>query len=71
MIFRTLFCKHKNTEFLGNIFGDLILCCSDMKHINRSVWLCKNCGRLIFSQYFGNKDHETFNEWLRRATEED
>ena len=65
-MFKHLFCKHKDLEFLGNIYGDLIDIFSTSKHINRSAWKCKNCGKIVFKECFGDDSHETFNELLWR-----
>ena len=64
---KQLFCKHHNVEFLGNIYGDLIDCVSTFKKINRSAWRCKDCGKLIFSEYFGHEKRISFNEYLEEA----
>ena len=69
-MFKYLFCKHNDLEFLGNIHGDLIDVCSTRKHINRSAWRCKDCGKFIFKECFGDKNHETYNEYLERLYEE-
>jgi hypothetical protein len=65
--FKSLFCKHKSFEFLGNIHGDLINQCSASKRINRSAYKCRKCGVLVFGTHLGDKKHETFNEYLRRT----
>jgi len=41
-----LFCKHKEIEFLENLYGDKINHYSG-KEICRSLWRCKNCGKII------------------------
>jgi len=66
--FKSLFCKHIEFEFLGNIHGDLIDACSTSNQINRSAYRCKNCGVFVFSPYFGDKKHETFNKYLERTS---
>ena len=70
MILKRLFCKHKNLEFLGNVYGDLIHTVSTWRRINRSAWLCKDCGKIIFSEDFGPMDHESYNHWLWRMQDE-
>lgn len=69
-MFKQLFCKHKDLEFLGNVYGDLIYQVSTLKKINRSAWRCKNCGRLIFKECFGDENHESYNDYLWRMDRE-
>jgi ABC-type ATPase with predicted acetyltransferase domain len=42
-------CKHKNRLFIKNLFGDNINKYSNNNHIVRSLWRCKDCGKLIRS----------------------
>lgn len=46
-MFKKLFCKHKNIRCLTNLYGDFINCHSTASKICRSVWLCKDCGKVI------------------------
>ena len=45
---RKILCKHNDVEFIRNIYGDEINQLSG-KNIVRSIWRCKNCGRIIYS----------------------
>ena len=67
-MFKELFCRHKDLEFLGNVYGDLIDVVSTLKHINRSAWRCKRCGKFIFKEEFGDHKHETYNDFLWRLS---
>lgn len=67
---KKLFCRHKNIEFLGNIYGDLINTVSSFNRTNRSAWICKDCGKIIFSEEFGPIDRESNNHWLWRSDSE-
>lgn len=40
-------CKHKDLEFIDNIYGDEIIRMGG----NRSIWKCKGCGKVIFKKY--------------------
>ena len=40
-------CKHENLLFIKNLFGDNINRYSTNKTIARSLWRCKDCGKLI------------------------
>lgn len=66
MMLKELFCRHKNLEFLGNIYGDLIDALSTYDKINHSAWRCKKCGKIIFKETYGNFSHESFNDYLNR-----
>ena len=67
MMFKDLLCSHKDLEFLGNVYGDLIDIVSTYKQINRSAWKCKKCGKLIFKENFGDIIHESYNDYLNRV----
>ncbi len=43
-LLKQLFCKHRHTTFLRNIYGDEII------HTNyaRSIGICDNCGKKIY-----------------------
>lgn len=45
-LLKRLFCTHKNQECITNIHGDLVNAISHKKII-RSVWECKDCGKII------------------------
>jgi hypothetical protein len=66
MIFKELFCRHKDLDFLGNVYGDLIDVVSTYKQINRSAWRCKRCGKFIYKEIFGDIAHESYNDYLHR-----
>lgn len=53
---RKISCKHNDVEFIRNIYGDEINQLSG-KNTVRSIWKCKNCGRIIYkgSLYMENK----------------
>lgn len=57
---------HKDLEFLGNVYGDLIDVVSNGNQINRSAWRCKKCGKFIFKETFGDVTHESYNSYLNR-----
>ena len=44
---KQIVCKHENLEFIRNIYGDEINRVS-LKHIYRSMWKCKDCGKIIY-----------------------
>lgn len=44
---RKILCKHNDVEFIRNIYGDEINQLSG-KNTVRSIWKCKNCGRIIY-----------------------
>lgn len=56
-IFYRIKCKHNDLEFYKNIYGDNINGYSSGVPIYRSIWRCKNCGKLILREnlYYGNK----------------
>lgn len=68
-MFKWLFCRHKDLEFLGNVSGDLIYEVSTIRKLNRSAWRCKKCGWTIFKECFGDEDHESYNDYLGRILE--
>jgi hypothetical protein len=43
--------KHECVEFIENVYGDRINFLSTSKHITRSLWRCKQCGRLLRNEY--------------------
>ena len=51
---KQIVCKHENLEFIRNIYGDEINRVS-LKHIYRSIWKCKDCGKII---YMGKEGRE-------------
>lgn len=46
-ILKRVRCKHDNLECISNIYGDMIHAMSSSKMTVRSVWKCKNCGKVI------------------------
>ena len=42
-------CEHKNLVFIENIYGERINLESTRHHIVRSLWRCKDCGKIIKS----------------------
>lgn len=45
-------CKHLNKECLSNFYGDFInVISTNPKKIYRSAWVCKDCGKVIYSEY--------------------
>lgn len=42
-------CKHNNKIFVTNLFGDSINRYSTKTRITRSLWKCKDCGKIIRS----------------------
>ena len=51
-ILKQLFCKHENKTCLTNCYGDYIDIASGYKFPTiRSIWKCKDCGKIIKSQY--------------------
>lgn len=57
---RKILCKHKDIEFIRNVYGDEINQLSG-KNIVRSIWNCKNCGKIIYKGdlYMENDKEET------------
>lgn len=57
---RKILCKHKDIEFIRNVYGDEINQLSG-KNIVRSIWKCKNCGKIIYKGdlYMENDKEET------------
>ena len=50
-LFKTLRCKHKNLSCLTNFYGDCINKMSLGSKIYRSAWICKDCEKVIYSEY--------------------
>ena len=50
-VFKRLFCKHQNKTCLTNFHGDVIHWVSYGNKIIRSAWTCKDCGKIIYSEY--------------------
>lgn len=44
--FKRLFCRHKHTYFIRNIYGDEINLVSDAKTY-RSWWKCTDCDKFV------------------------
>lgn len=44
------FCKHENLKFYRNIYGDEINRRSTNNKIYRSIWICKDCGKVIYKE---------------------
>ena len=61
-IFKVLFCRHEDLEFIGNIHGDLIMHCG----WNRSAWKCKKCGWIIYKPQLVENTKKTYNDYLRK-----
>ena len=57
-LFNKIFCKHKDCEFIENVYGDKILYISNFKYICRSLWKCKKCGVTMRNQYLVRNEHE-------------
>lgn len=51
---KKIFCKHENLEFIRNIYGDEINRVS-LKHIYRSIWKCKDCGKIVYKGKLGGE----------------
>lgn len=49
-IIKRLRCKHTNQECMSNFYGDFINIIS-VKKVYRSAWVCKDCGKVIYSEY--------------------
>lgn len=49
-IFKRLLCKHDDLEFIRNVHGDEINQLSGKETV-RSIWKCKNCGKIIYKNY--------------------
>ena len=60
-IFKVIFCRHKDLEFIGNIYGDLICECS----FNRSAWKCKKCGWIVYKPHLVENTRKSYNDYLR------
>ncbi len=65
-IIKRLRCKHTNKECMSNFYGDYINIVSYHNKIIRSVWRCKNCGKIIYSEYL-DKDCNVVNWNLFRT----
>lgn len=48
-------CKHKSIEFIRNVYGDEINVLSSDRMIVRSIWKCKNCGKIIYKGRLNDK----------------
>ena len=46
-LLKQIVCKHENLEFIRNIYGDEINKVN-LKYIYRSIWKCKDCGKIIY-----------------------
>ena len=53
---KQMLCKHKDQQFVRNIYGDEINRIST-KHIYRSEFRCKTCGKLIYHQGLVDNGH--------------
>ena len=51
-LFKRILCKHINQECMSNFYGDFINVVSNRKII-RSVWRCKDCGKIIYKEVLG------------------
>lgn len=51
-LFKRILCKHINQECMSNFYGDFINIVSNRKII-RSVWRCKDCGKIIYKEILG------------------
>lgn len=49
--FKRLFCNHRNTVFIKNIYGDEINLYSTGKHVYRSIHQCKDCGTILLNEH--------------------
>lgn len=47
---KRLFCRHKDTSFVRNIYGDEIIECG----YKRSIWRCNECGARVFKDALHN-----------------
>jgi hypothetical protein len=41
---KRLFCRHRRTQFVRNVYGDEINHCGG----RRSLWCCEDCGRYMY-----------------------
>lgn len=44
VLFGRCFCKHKNKEFIRNIYGEEMY----KRNWKRSEWRCEDCGKLVY-----------------------
>lgn len=51
---RQLFCLHKHKECITNIYGDMVNLLSTKHKIYRSVWKCKDCGKIFYESSLCN-----------------
>jgi ribosomal protein L37AE/L43A len=61
---RYLRCKHGCVEFVENVYGDNINHYSSIKRTCRSLWYCKQCGKILRNEYLIN-DKESKENALR------
>lgn len=54
-LIKRLMCKHKSIEFIRNVYGDEINVLSSDRMIVRSIWKCKNCGKIIYKGRLNDK----------------
>lgn len=47
-LFKKLLCNHESLEFVRNIYGDEINLISPPNKTIRSIWKCKNCGKIFY-----------------------
>lgn len=47
-LFKKLLCNHESLEFVRNIYGDEINFISPPNKTIRSIWKCKNCGKIFY-----------------------
>lgn len=50
-IFKKSKCKHENVECLTNCYGDFIYSISSISSITRSIWICKDCKKILKRRY--------------------
>ncbi len=59
-LLKVIFCRHKDLQFLGNIYGDLIDHCGG----NRSAWKCRRCGWVVYKRELNKKSNYSYNFYL-------
>jgi hypothetical protein len=69
-IIKSLFCKHKHVVYITNVCGDCIYIWSNGDNICRSLWYCKDCGKIIRSSKLLSGEKAKINDFTRISKED-
>ena len=69
-IIKSLLCKHKHVAYITNLYGDSIYIWSSGDYICRSLWYCKECGKIIRSDKLLSGEKAKINDFTRISKED-